>query len=151
MSVFDENKIEGSPITARILQEILAERKVNVGDSDIDRYNKILQHILNLVKYNPDKDIWEHRICLAALDIHGSPFTVDFTSEINKKIREGESTEDIIKWINKEKIQPCDKLKKFAKFFKDRGFSIYFRTQDYMKSEDRDNDKLITISWDKDE
>ena len=54
---------------------------------------------------------------------------------------------EIAEWINIRGLSPCERLSSFAKFFKDRGFQIYFRTGDFLKSSNRHKDKLVTISW----
>ena len=146
MRLFDEN-VEGTPVTSGILRCIISERKIEVNDNEVIRYNKILQHILNLVRYNPDKDIWEHRVSLAAIGIKGSPFSVEFSKEVDKLIKQGKKASEIAEWINKQGISPCGRLNSFARFFKDRGFHIYFRTEDFLTSSNRYKDKLITISW----
>ena len=146
MSIFDKN-IEGTPITARLLQDIISERKIGVNDDEVIRYNKILHHILNLVRYNLDKDIWEYRVSLAAIGIKGSPFSVEFTNQVNKLIKQANETSEIAEWINEHEISPCEHLSRFVKFFKDRGFHIYFRMMDFLTSSNRYEDKLVTISW----
>jgi len=148
MSLFDKN-IEDTPVTARLLQDIISERKIGVDDAEVIRYNKILYHILNLVRYNPDKDIWEHRVSLADIGIKGSPFSVEFSNEVDKLIKQGMKASEIAEWINIRGLSPCERLSSFAKFFKDRGFQIYFRTGDFLKSSNRHKDKLVTISWEK--
>ncbi len=146
MSIFD-NHIEDSPVTAGLLRDIIFERKIGVNDNEVTRFNKILHHILNIVRYNPDKDIWEHRVSLAAIGINGSPFSVEFSNEIDKLIKQGKKTDEIATWINKTGISPCERLRSFVIFFKERGFNIYFRTEDFLKSSNRNKDKLVTISW----
>ena len=146
MSLFDEN-IEGSPVTAGFLRDIISERKIRVDDDEVIRYNKILHHILNLVRYNPDKDIWKHRVSLAAIGIKGSPFSVEFSNEVDELIKQGKKTNEIVAWINERGISPCERLNSFVNFFIDRGFRVYFRTEDFLKSSNRHKDKLVTISW----
>lgn len=146
MSIFDKN-IEDTPITAHLLQDIISERKIGVNDDEVIRYNKILHHILNLVRYNPDKDIWEHRVSLAAIGIKGSPFSAEFSNEVDKLIEQGMKSSEIAEWINIQGISLCERLSSFTRFFKDRGFHIYFRTEEFLKSSNRYKDKLVTISW----
>ena len=146
MGVFDKDIKETSPITARLLRDILAARRTGYDEEDIIRYNKLLHRILERVRYNTEEDIWEHRTSMAAMGID-LPFDSTLTEEVNQKISAGEDPSDIAKWINTRGISPSNSLKKFASYFKERGFTVTFRTYDYLVSEHRDTDKLISISW----
>ena len=146
MSLFDTDIKETSPITAQLLRDIINERKVNRDDEYIVRYNKLLQHILNRVKYNIEKEIWAHETSLNAMGID-CPFDDVLLAEINQKIRNGETAKNIAEWINSRGLTPSDSLEKFASFFKKRGFKVTFKTYDYLVSDHRGTDKLINISW----
>lgn len=146
MGVFDKDIKETSPITAQSLRDIINARKVNDDDKYIVRYNKLLQHIFNRVRYNTEKEIWGHETSLKAMGID-CPFDDLLLTEINQKIHNGETAKNIAEWINSRGLTPSDSMGKFASFFKKRGFKITFKTYDYLVSDHRDTDKLINISW----
>lgn len=146
MSLFDTDIKETSPITAQLLRDIINERKVNGDDEYIVRYNKLLEYILNRVRYNTEKEIWVHKTSLNAMGID-CPFDDVLLAEVNQKIHNGETAENIAEWINSRGLTPSDSMGKFASFFKKRGFRVIFKTYDYLVSNHRGTDKLIDISW----
>lgn len=145
MSMFDDN-IDGTPVTAQLLKNILAERRIQANDSKVVRYEKILNHILKLVRYDMDKELWEYKISLEVLGIT-SPFDSGYTAEINKLIDEGMNTSSICRWIDEHPIQLSNELNDFVEYFKKRGFQLSFCTATFLESKNRTTDKVIIISW----
>ena len=148
MSVFDEDKISTSPITAQCLRDILEKRTVNSEEDDIVKYDKLLEYIYKRVEYNIDEDIWEHRTCLAAIGVDDPPFEEEYSQQINTLKNFSERA--VYDFVKTHPIEPNQKFKKFVNYFKSRGFEIRFRTADYLHAVDKTTAKIINISWKKD-
>lgn len=156
MSIFGENIIENSPVTAQVLQDIIERRKVRNNMSDEERYNRILNHIYKVVEYNINEDIYKYDINIKALNLK-HPFHDDVAKEINTYISDGMGEDDLIERISLLREERSreefwdEKLLKFADYFKSRGFVITCKWKQYIKSLNSKNPEesnIITISWD---
>ena len=149
MSVFDD-QFENVPVTANYLRDIINRRKSFADTPDEEIYNRILMKIAEKVKYSVEEDVWEHATTLAALNITGNPFTSEYADQINDLIHKNKSKSEIVDWVNDHPIEPCDKLKKFVNFMRNRGFTVRFRTGEYLESGDRLHARVVIISWKED-
>lgn len=156
MSLFSENTIKGSPITSQFLRDIINRRKVDSDTPDEERYERILERIYKVVKYNINEDIYNYKIGLNVLGATG-PFCSAFTKEINKKISSGIGKDDLYEYIVKRKKEISreefwsPKILKFSNYFKSRGFGVRCDWIQYIKlssDDDRVKTKIIEISWD---
>lgn len=147
MSMFDDN-IKDVPVTARSLQEILRSRRVHRDDKDIERYNKILIRLRNVVEYTIVDEVWEYELSLGAVGCYdGNPFAPDYTQNLNDMIEAGVSFDKIIEWTRKNRPNYDSQFTKFGDFMHARGFEVKFKIRDFLKSKNRVNDKLVIISW----
>jgi hypothetical protein len=147
MSMFDDN-IKDVPVTAQSLQEILRLRQVHREDEDIERYNKILIRLRNVVEYTITDAVWEYELSLGAVGCYdGNPFTSVYTQNLNNMIESGVSSDKIIEWVMKNSPNYDSQFTKFRDFMCARGFKLKFKMRDFLKSKDRVNDKLVIISW----
>ena len=158
MSLFNENIINDSPITAHFLRSIIEKRKVYSNTPDEERYARILDRIYKIVEYNINEDIYNYKICFDALGITG-PFCNAFIKEINEKISSGINIDDLYEYIVKrvglkEEISSGEfwdqKFLKFVNYFKSRGFSVKCDWRRYINlsnNDDRRKAKTIIISW----
>lgn len=156
MSLFNENIINDSPVTAQFLRSIIEKRRVNSNTPDEERYERILDRIYKIVEYNINEDIYNYKICLDALG-EIRPFCNTFTKEINEKISSGIDIDDLYKYIVKRKEEISreefwsPKILKFSIYFKSKGFSVRCDWKQYIKllsDDDRRKAKIIKISWD---
>lgn len=150
MSVFDDDVIDGSPITAELLNNILIKRFITNNDDNIKRYNKILRLLYDKVN-NSDTCIQHYDISCDDLGINGAPFTDEFIDEVNDNIEKhgGKDTDEFLKWAEEVKFVPNEKFKDFIKYFKKRGFQISFYLHKYIKEDKKQRDKCksIRIDW----
>lgn len=156
MSLFNENIINDSPITAQFLRDIINRRRVDFDTPDEERYERILDRIYKVVEYNINKDVYYYEINLNAI---GSlcPFCDNIVKEINNKIYEETNESDLLKFIKERKKELSreefwgSSLLKFADYFKARGFNIDCDWKKYIKQSsqlERLDAKIIKISWD---
>jgi len=156
MSLFSENIINDSPITAQFLRDIINRRRVNSDTPDEERYERILDRIYKVVEYNINKDVYYYEINIEAIDSI-CPFCDNIVNEINNKIHEGTNESDLFKFVKERKKELSreefwgGKLLKFADYFKARGFNIDCDWKKYIKQSsqrERLDAKIIKISWD---
>ena len=150
MGLFDENQIEGNPITAQLLKSILDSRMVNPEDSMEVRCDRLLQHMYNKVRFNTEEQITHHDTSLAALGINGSPFTDEYTDRLNELVNKGKSSSEIEEWMGEHPMQINDKMREFVNFMRKRGFKVSLYVYRYLTadSEERNSERFVKISWD---
>ncbi len=150
MSLFDKNNLSTNPVTAQGLREIIKSRYSLEGDTLEDICDKLLTKIYRTVEYSLNEDKYSYKTSLAALHLQ-SPLSQQGADRLNTIIHQVVDDAE----INKIKEEMGDEFwgeefKKFARFFKSRGFSVFFNMSEFCHlrtNEDRIKTRLITISW----
>ena len=144
MSVFDKN-INGSPITAQFLRDIISRRCIQNDTPDEERYERILNALYKKVEYTINRNVYEHSISSETIGVD-IPFTDRFVDQVNALIDEGYETYMICE-IMKDKLDFVPRVQKFINFFISKGFEMTFSLNKYLDSTNKPYEKVFNIIW----